>query len=662
MRRVPIRLKLAAALAVPLVALCIMTSLEVRALGGEVDEVTAQAALARAAVGPNGLINHLQDERTWAAVELVGSNSLGVTAPVESYEETRQATDEAVRELREQIRGAGPVAAAAFGPALENLADLDPLRAEIDDNRATSPVVGTSDNNAFAEGMYDRYIAMIRPLFDATDQVSLTIADDRLRRGAQLVNTTSRNIELFVDMARRHLIVGSQGGGIDERSEIQEAARAKSLWDHNNRLITSAEAPYDTVVAEHFPAEFVGSFTAMVERAIAGEVVPTDELIAPLTTDDWGGLRELRSEAAEAVNETADDIVGRARMRERLFLALVVLALTAALGLTWLVSRSITRPLQSLTAQAKHMAGDRLPRAVTEVLATPLGEDVTVPLVEPVRVATRDEVVDVAQALNSVQSRALELAVEQAVLRRNIADSFVNLGRRNQNLLARQLDFITSLERIETDPDVLANLFRLDHLATRMRRNAESLLVLAGVEPPRQWARPVPLTDVVRSALGEVEDYQRVAVRSVEQVTVIGSAAADLAHLLAELVENALVASPDDQVVDVRSRDEADGSHVIAVIDAGVGMAAESLEAANRRLAGDESFAVAPSRYLGHYVAANLAARHDIGVRLAPGVSGGVTATVHLPPDLLVRDAAPAAGLPPADSGPPPRAPRELVG
>ena len=285
-------------LAVPLVALCIITSLEVRALGGEVDEVTAQAALARAAVGPNGLINHLQDERTWAAVELVGSNSLGVTAPVESYEETRQATDEAVRELREQIRGAGPVAAAAFGPALENLADLAPLRAEIDDNRATSPVVGTSDNNGFAEGMYDRYIAMIRPLFDATDQVSLTIADDRLRRGAQLVNTTSRNIELFVDMARRHLIVGSLGGGIDDRSEIQEAAHAKSLWDHNNGLITSAEAPYDTVVAEHFPAEFVASFTAMVERAIGGEVVPTDELIAPLTTDDWGGLRELRSEAA----------------------------------------------------------------------------------------------------------------------------------------------------------------------------------------------------------------------------------------------------------------------------------------------------------------------------------------------------------------------------
>ena len=176
------------------------------------------------------------------------------------------------------------------------------------------------------------------------------------------------------------------------------------------------------------------------------------------------------------------------------------------------------------------------------------------PTVDPVVVNTRDEVADVADALNTVQDTALDLAVEQAVLRRNIADTFVNLGRRNQNLLGRQLDFITELETNETDPDTLANLFRLDHLATRMRRNAESLLVLAGIEPPRKWAAPVRLTDVIRAALGEVEDYQRVTVRGVEPATILGSAAADLAHLLAELIENALVFSPPDQTVDIRGR------------------------------------------------------------------------------------------------------------
>src|ERR687897_3956023 len=136
------------------------------------------------------------------------------------------------------------------------------------------------------------------------------------------------------------------------------------------------------------------------------------------------------------------------------------------------------------------MASTRLPSSVREVLQTPLGEDVTVPRMEPVTVRTRDEVLDVADALNTVQDTALEPAVEQAVLRRNIADSFVNLGRRNQNLLVRQLDLITRLENAEVDADSLANLFRLDHLATRMRRNAESLLVLAGIEPPRQWGPP----------------------------------------------------------------------------------------------------------------------------------------------------------------------------
>ena len=341
---------------------------------------------------------------------------------------------------------------------------------------------------------------------------------------------------------------------------------------------------------------------------------------------------------------------------------LAALALGVAILVTWLVSRSITRPLRSLTRQATAMADHRLPEAVLDILDTPLGEDVEVPEVDPVAVHTRDEVSDVADALNTVQDTALDLAVEQAVLRRNIADSFVNLGRRNQNLLGRQLDFITELETNETNPDTLSNLFRLDHLATRMRRNAESLLVLAGVEPPRKWAAPVRLTDVIRAALGEVEDYQRVTVRGVEPATIVGAAAADLAHLLAELIENALVFSPPDQTVDIRGRSRRPerpwerkacpdgrgrGRHVprvggadqvsgytLAVIDSGLGMPPADIEAANRRLAGAESFTIAPSKYLGHYVAGNLAARHGIGVRLDASPGNGITATVNIPPAL----------------------------
>src|SRR4029450_11774453 len=210
----------------------------------------------------------------------------------------------------------------------------------------------------------------------------------------------------------------------------------------------------------------------------------------------------------------------------------------------------------------------------------------------------------------------------------NIADSFVNLGRRNQNLLGRQLDFITELETNETDPDTLAHLLRLDPLPTRMRRNAESLLVLAGIEPPRKWAAPVRLTDVIRAALGEVEDYQRVTVRGVEPATIIGSAAADLAHLLAELIENALVFSPPDQTVDIRGRARPDG-YTLAIIDSGLGMPPTDGSAPQRRLAGTESFTIAPSKYLGHYVAGNLAARHGIAVHLDNSPGNRITVTTY---------------------------------
>jgi signal transduction histidine kinase len=332
---------------------------------------------------------------------------------------------------------------------------------------------------------------------------------------------------------------------------------------------------------------------------------------------------------AIAVQATADDTW---------LIVLTVAAVGAAVLLAFVVSRSITEPLRSLTAQAKEMSEHRLPGAVIEILETPLGDDVRMPQATPVAVRARDEVGDVADALNSVQDTALRLAVEQAVLRRNIADSFVNLGRRNQNLLGRQLDFITELESHETDPDTLASLFRLDHLATRMRRNAESLLVLAGIEPSRKWAAPVRLTDVIRAALGEVEDYQRVTMRDVVPATVLGSVAADLAHLVAEFVENSLTFSPPEEMVSVSGRPVESG-YRLAVVDHGLGMDEDDIAQANRRLVGAERFTIAPSKYLGHYVAGNLAARHGVRVRLANLPGTGVAATIDLPPAILTADA-----------------------
>jgi len=657
--RTPIRMKLAVALAVPSLALLVITVVELRSLGREVDQIADQTDLARAATGPAGLITLLQDERSWAAGELVGRSDL-LSVAAEGYDESRQLTDEAIAGFETELARRGEAAVTAFGPAIDGLGALDQIRADIDANRST-PAHGTLDNADFSSDVYGRYTELVTPFFDATDRVLLSIDDPDLRRGTELVNLSSEQVTIFSELARMIVVVPVSQSGFDTTAEIRAGVQLVERWNAGNAELLGVEAPYDAVVAEHFPAEIASELASMADRAIDGEEVPFDQLMVPLRTPGAGGLVDFRIAMADRLDETADRIHGEARSRERLFLALTGVTLAATLLLSWVVSRSITGPLRSLTRQAKEMADERLPAAVLDVLHTPLGHDVRVPHAPPVQVETRDEVEDVAAALNTVQDTALTLAVEQAVLRRNIADSFVNLGRRNQHLLRRQLDFITQLERDETEPTALANLFRLDHLATRMRRNAESLLVLAGVDPPRQWAAAVGLTDVVRAAIGEVEDFQRVVMRDVEPTTVVGSAAADLAHLLAELIENALVFSAADRPVAVRGRRRGDGGYGLAVTDAGRGMDDEALEAANRRLAGAESFTVAPSRYLGHYVAGNLASRHGIDVRLVRNPAGaGITAAVDLPPALVTTPAVgPAApGTPrPSHAAVPPASP-----
>lgn len=650
-------MKLALTLAVPLAALLARTMVDVYGQAREMQDLRSQAQLARAASGPGGLISQIQDERTWAVIELAGASGLGIRAPVESYEDSRALTDEAIAALEAEIDASGDLVGDAYASAMAGLDDLEALRADIDDNRANAPASGTSENTPFTEVVYQRYVDLVRPFLDATGQIVDSIRDPQLRHGAELVDLVSREIQQYSDMSRHMLIDGMSANAVDTRDELRGAAADRALWDEYSARLTAAAPPFDAVVDEHFPYDTVAGFTALSDRSLNGEAIPLAELVAPMATTDWAGLKAFRIALADEVNATAHRVVAEAQRREQVFLLTAFVTLALAIGLCWLVSRSITVPLRSLTRQATAMANSRLPSAVVEVLDTPLGEDVRVASVAPVRVATRDEVGEVADALNVVQDTALRLAVEQAVLRRNIADSYLNLGRRNQSLLARQLDFITGLENHETDPEALANLYRLDHLATRMRRNAESLLVLAGIEPPRQWTTPVSVLGVVRAALGEVEDYQRVIVRDIEPATILGVAAADLAHLLAELIENALTFSDGHLPVDVKGRRQA-GGYVLAVIDTGTGMDTAALDVANRRLAGAESFTVAPSKYLGHYVAGNLAARHGIVVRLqsTPG-RRGTAATVALPPGLLV-----AADQPPVGEAAPRRAAHDLSG
>lgn len=316
--------------------------------------------------------------------------------------------------------------------------------------------------------------------------------------------------------------------------------------------------------------------------------------------------------------------------------AAVVLVALLTLLLSVRVRRSIVRPMRAMATRSQHVASVELPAALAAIRA---GEPA--PAIEVIVDGASPEIAELGASFASLSGAAVEMAVGQVAARQAVADSMVNIARRSQALLGRTLGLVADLERDERDPDTLDQLFRLDHLATRMRRNAQSLLVLAGAEPTRMWSAPVPMGDVVRAALSEIENYTQVDVSDVGDVRVAGTVAADLSHLLAELLENATTFAPPTSMVTVIGRAVADG-HQLAVYDYGIGMSADDLAAANRRLAGGSVTDGETSRQLGFQVVGRLAARHGIVVSLAPTPGGsGVTAVVRLPGAIL--DTAPAA-------------------
>ena len=329
-----------------------------------------------------------------------------------------------------------------------------------------------------------------------------------------------------------------------------------------------------------------------------------------------------RARAATALSDT------------RVYGGATVIAMLLTLGLIWFVSRTVIRPVRRLTRVAREMSRRRLPQLV-EALRT--GGDVSALLPTPIQVVvSEDELGELARAFHDVEAVTMEVAQEQSrLLRKGMSDLFVNLARRNQGLLERQLELLDDLERNEHDPSALDALFKLDHMATRMRRNAESLLVLSGSEQPRQWHDPIALLDVVRAAAAEIADFPRVELVGVDPaLSVTGRAVADVAHMLAELLENATSCSPPDRPVVVSGAATANG-FVLAVSDQGIGMPTDRIVEANRLLAHPPVVGLALSRALGLHVVGLLAARHGITVELRPGAPVGLVALVMIPHAVL---------------------------
>ena len=242
-----------------------------------------------------------------------------------------------------------------------------------------------------------------------------------------------------------------------------------------------------------------------------------------------------------------------------------------------------------------------------------------------------------ALAFDQVHAEAVRLAGEQALLRSSFNAMFVNLSRRSQSLIERLARMIDNLEQSEADPDRLGSLFSMDHLVTRMRRNSENQLLLAGHENPRKWSEPVPLADVARAAISEIEQYNRITLNIPMGIAVVGVAVSDVAHLLAELIENATIFSSKETQVLVSMQELSSGGVLLDISDQGIGVSKGRLADMNWRLDNPQTVDVSVSRHMGLFAVARLAERHRVRVRLRPAVPQGLSALVWLPDSVIER-------------------------
>lgn len=356
----------------------------------------------------------------------------------------------------------------------------------------------------------------------------------------------------------------------------------------------------------------------------------TPETWMAAATAKFDGYTTVEDELVDKAVTEAAEISSDARTDAIVNAAIVIIALLAAFILAGLMARQMSRSMRQLRTAAFSIAEQRLPSLVDQLSRTDPGRVDT--RVQPIPINSQDEIGEVARAFDQVHREAVRLAAEQAMLRGNVNAIFTNLSRRNQSLIEGQLTLITDLENNEADPDQLESLFRLDHLATRMRRNGENLLVLAGEEPGRRWNQPVPLVDVLRAAASEVESYERIELSGVPETEIHGQSVTDLVHLLAELLENATTFSSPQTKVRVTATRLPDSRVMIEIHDKGIGLTAEDFADINHKLANPPTVDAAVSQRMGLFVVGRLSDRHGIRVQLRPsGEQAGTTSLVMLP-------------------------------
>ena len=626
------RFTLAGLLVVPLVSLVVLWAFAASiTLGNALHEHNYNRLITLSSAPTDKLVNQVAQERqqtfTWLSTDPRPTETV-----LNASRNRTNAVVSAYRRMLAQTGGLRPASAQAAEDAVTRLLSrLPEIRASVDAETLSPAVAFTA---------YSNILDAVFAVYSAVEQVNSNLSVDRQTDAsmdaAQALEYASREAALAGAAAGAAASAHGQMTTSERRLFANAVANQRlligsALGEFNPQLRAPWQRVYDSPLYHQFAA---------LENRIAGSI--GSRAPVPVDVRTWQAVS--RSFLGDLQDAQAQDGPPLAAMASRLSSQLVLeAALAAGVGLAAVLlsvfvllryGRRLNGELTTLHDTAQRMAGRRLPDVVERLRK---GEDVDVDAESPPPPpGTITEIARVAQAFATVQRTAVQAAVGQANLRKGVNQVFLNLSLRNQSLLHRQLGMLDSMERATGDPAVLADLFRLDHLTTRMRRHAEGLIILSGSTPGRGWRDPVSVVDVLRAAIAEVEDYVRVDVASESHDAVVGAAVNDVIHLVAELIENATTFSPPATRVEVRA-DVVGTGFAVEIEDRGLGLSAGELAEINEQLASPPEFDLDSSDRLGLFVVGQLAARHGIRVSLRESPYGGTTAIVLMPHSIIVR-------------------------
>jgi signal transduction histidine kinase len=629
LRHTSIRLRMILLVSVPLAALVLVYGYSVAGQFSTARGLANAGKISGTTITPvTDAMMALNAERAAAAQYLSSHSSQALAA----YQQDQAATDKQFQIVK-TVTKSGPVTANATALDKADAATfvrddhgaLQALRGEV----AGGKIGRTPAINAYSAIMTDGLRVAEQSLQETYVSQSLAIT---ARAEASLYGAE------MIALEENDIYSGDAAGGQIPAADQKEFAQLAGLRQY---LVADAVPQLDgeasALLRQQVPAGLSAALTSDEDAIIAaGSTKPA----VPLST--WQPTVELYASHLEVVLTKSPAWI-QSQVTSSARRALTTLIVAASLGLlaviasivfSLLMGRRLMRRLTGLRQAALELAHDRLPTVMARLRD---GETVDVDAEAPLAETGVDEIDQVHQAFNTVHRAAIAAAVDETNLRRGINQVFRNLARRSQVLLHRQLGLLDGMERRAEEPDQLEDLFRIDHLTTRMRRHAEGLIVLAGDSPGRGWSRPVAFVDVLRAAVAEVEDYQRVRVEVRSRAALAGPAVADAVHMLAELIENAAVYSPPNTVVRVQGELVGRG-FCVEVEDRGLGMTDEQVEEINHRLASIPAFDLSGSDRLGLFVAGRLAHRHGISIALRSSVYGGTTAVVIIPTSLVITD------------------------